>query len=583
MPDNVTSIGTSAFDNCKRITNIIIPNSVTSIGKEAFSDCEKLTGITIPDNVTSIGENAFYGCEGLTSVTIGNSVISIGGSAFSNCWRLINVTIPNSVTSIGRNAFSECTELKSITIGNSVASIGGSAFSDCIRLIEIHSNNPTPPGTNVTCFENVDTETCKLYVPKGSYNAYWHAPGWSRFATIIEEDTPAPASTLIVSPASLSFTAGGGSQSIAVSSNTGWTVASSESWASVSPASSANNGTVTVTTSANASTGQRTATLTVSGGGITRTVNLTQNGTTAPSYTLNVSPASLSFAASGGSQSFAVSSNTNWTVSSSESWATVTPASGTNSGTVTVIAATHTGNSPRTGILTLSGGGLTQTVAVTQASTQQVIVNPSTPGGNQGTIDISLQIPVDENFTATFTVSLPAGFQLNRAATALVAELLSSFELEIIPIGANKWRFAIYPKLSTLSADGTEYRQLVQIAYTMNESVVKGEYEVKLNDIDLTLNDGQVIHQDEVRAPVTVTTSVGNAAVEAGDVRYAGGILTVNTPAAEQITVYSVSGSVMYQAQKAAGEATFDLRSLPKGVFIARGSSGWTKKVVISD
>jgi hypothetical protein len=46
--------------------------------------------------------------------------------------------------------------------------------------------------------------------------------------------------------------------------------------------------------------------------------------------------------------------------------------------------------------------------------------------------------------------------------------------------------------------------------------------------------------------------------------------------------VYSLGGAVMYRAQKAAGEATLDLRSLPKGVLIARGS-GWTKKTIISD
>jgi hypothetical protein len=57
----------------------------------------------------------------------------------------------------------------------------------------------------------------------------------------------------------------------------------------------------------------------------------------------------------------------------------------------------------------------------------------------------------------------------------------------------------------------------------------------------------------------------------------------VNTPVAERITVYSLGGAVMYRAQKAAGEATFDLRSLPRGVFIAKGSSGWTKKAIISD
>jgi hypothetical protein len=77
--------------------------------------------------------------------------------------------------------------------------------------------------------------------------------------------------------------------------------------------------------------------------------------------------------------------------------------------------------------------------------------------------------------------------------------------------------------------------------------------------------------------------ATGAEAVDAVDIRYASGILTVNTPVAERVTVYSIGGSVMYRERKASGEATFDLHSLPKGVFIARGSSGWTKKAVISD
>ncbi|MDR1330558.1 MAG: T9SS type A sorting domain-containing protein [Tannerella sp.] len=46
------------------------------------------------------------------------------------------------------------------------------------------------------------------------------------------------------------------------------------------------------------------------------------------------------------------------------------------------------------------------------------------------------------------------------------------------------------------------------------------------------------------------------------------------------MTVYSLSGAVMYRAQKTASPATFDLSGLPKGVFIIRGSSGWTEKVI---
>ena len=36
--------------------------SVTSIGSSAFNDCYGLTSITIPNSVTSIGTSAFYNC-----------------------------------------------------------------------------------------------------------------------------------------------------------------------------------------------------------------------------------------------------------------------------------------------------------------------------------------------------------------------------------------------------------------------------------------------------------------------------------------------------------------------------------------
>jgi hypothetical protein len=105
IPNSVTSIRYSAFENCTRLTSVTIPNSVTSIGEEAFISCQSLTNVTIPDNVTSIGEQAFYGCTRLTSVTIGNSVTSIGDDAFADCTSLTSVTIPGSVTSIGEYAF----------------------------------------------------------------------------------------------------------------------------------------------------------------------------------------------------------------------------------------------------------------------------------------------------------------------------------------------------------------------------------------------------------------------------------------------------------------------------------------------
>ena len=139
IPDDssVTSIGSSAFEDCSGLTSVTIPDSVTSIGYHAFYNCSGLTSVTIPDSVTSIGYAAFDGCSGLTSVTIGNSVISIGDRAFSWCSGLTSITIPDSVISIGESAFSGCSGLTSVTIPDSVTSIGRSAFN-CNDLTDVY-------------------------------------------------------------------------------------------------------------------------------------------------------------------------------------------------------------------------------------------------------------------------------------------------------------------------------------------------------------------------------------------------------------------------------------------------------------
>ena len=137
IAEGVTSIGESAFENCRSLTSVTIPNSVTSIGWSAFFYCKSLTSVTIPDSVTSVGAYAFLGCTSLTSVTIPNSVTSIGGCAFDECWSLTSVTIPDSVTSIGDSAFASCTSLTSVTIPDSVTSIGGIAFGNCKSLTSV--------------------------------------------------------------------------------------------------------------------------------------------------------------------------------------------------------------------------------------------------------------------------------------------------------------------------------------------------------------------------------------------------------------------------------------------------------------
>lgn len=87
--------------------------------------------------------------------------------------------------------------------------------------------------------------------------------------------------------------------------------------------------------------------------------------------TLSVSPATLNIAAAANSTgAFNITSNTSWTVSDNQTWLTVSPASGSNNGTVTVTAQANTNTTVRTATVTVSATGLpSQTVTVTQSGT----------------------------------------------------------------------------------------------------------------------------------------------------------------------------------------------------------------------
>jgi chitodextrinase len=82
---------------------------------------------------------------------------------------------------------------------------------------------------------------------------------------------------------------------------------------------------------------------------------------------LTVSPGSLSIGSAAGSSPIAVTSNVSWTATDNQSWITVSPASGSNNGTVNVTVTANTGSTSRAGTVTIAGGSITRTIAVTQS------------------------------------------------------------------------------------------------------------------------------------------------------------------------------------------------------------------------
>ena len=208
--------------------------------------------------------------------------------------------------------------------------------------------------------------------------------GLSRPITVSQ---PAVTNTLTIAPTSLSFAATASSSTVTVTSNGGWTVTDDQSWISVSPASGSNNGSFAVSATANTGTASRSGVVTVSGGGLTpRTIAVTQAGTSANNLT--VSPTSLPLASGASSGTVSVTANVTWTVGDDQTWLSTSSAGGSGNGSFTVSATANTGTSSRSGVVSVTGGGLpARTITVTQAGqggTGGTCANPITFTGNTG-------------------------------------------------------------------------------------------------------------------------------------------------------------------------------------------------------
>ena len=241
IPSSVTTIGTSAFRNC-RLTSLVIPKNVTSIGNDAFygnSTLKKLTidssgtslslyrttfasgsstyggtfyncpidtvywgrnltvnnqytssyystfGTAVKEviftaNITSIPNYTFRDCITLLSITIPNAVTSIGDYAFYGCTGFTSITIPPLVTSIGQYAFYNCAGITALSIPSLVTTIGASAFRNCRLTSLTIPKNVTSIGE--TAFYGNNTLT-KLTIDSGStslslYGRYINGSDW---------------------------------------------------------------------------------------------------------------------------------------------------------------------------------------------------------------------------------------------------------------------------------------------------------------------------------------------------------------------------------------------------------------------
>ena len=183
----LTIIGAVAFSGCNGsgygvagLTSIEIPDGVTVIEAYAFEECDDLKTVTFGENsqLTTIGHRAFEECDRLTSIVLPNTVTTIDSYAFFGCDDLANVVLSSSLTSIGQSAFGDCVDLKSIVIPSSVTSIGKYLFKGCKRLNKVTFEDPN--GWYVTETENA-TSGIDMTLTDESANTSYFQDTYSSF------------------------------------------------------------------------------------------------------------------------------------------------------------------------------------------------------------------------------------------------------------------------------------------------------------------------------------------------------------------------------------------------------------------
>jgi hypothetical protein len=212
-------------------------------------------------------------------------------------------------------------------------------------------------GANLTCSVNNDSVE--------RYGAFYLQNATETDTIVVVQE----ASPLNATPEPLNFSDAGGIQTVLVDYFTwsNWNLSISDTWLSASNYSGAGGTTVDINCSANTSTSSRNAWLIFTGGVFTDSVLVTQIGASITPY-LTLSPDTLQYTYSGGSQAISVDINTDstWQILGTPAWLSASTLSGTGPATVSITCTLNLTNLARSFWVNIQGVGLTDSVYVMQ-------------------------------------------------------------------------------------------------------------------------------------------------------------------------------------------------------------------------
>jgi len=603
--------GFKGFRGCAQLTSITIPNSVKTIGYGAFSGCTGLTSITIPNSVNNIDQGAFYGCTGITSLTIPGSVTNIGSLAFA---RLNGSTGPIDVTVewatpppqiTYNNPFNMILYASTLRVPAGTKALYQAApvwgqFGTIVERTQTWNLTPTMTATlDASGVLTISTTANAEAMPNYQYPANpapWESVRSSIHSVVIADKVTTIGDWAFYNTTNLvSVTIPNSVTSIG--SNAFWDCSSLTSFMiPVAVTTIGQDAFFGCTQLTAINVDGNNASFTSDAGVLYNKVKtklilyppkksgaafvIPNTVTTVERFAFanNVALTSVTIPNS-------VAAIGDWAFSGCTGLANVmvgwiTPLSVSDN----VFSAVNTA----VATLHIPGGtkalyevapawknfGTKKETTIIPEETKPVDID------GKGKIEIGLSIPGNATVTGSFEITFPEGMTLDEALTVLSMEFSGNFNLSFTYKGNNTWLIEIKSN-GLRSASASEYRKIMDIAYKVAENVPTGKYEAKIVNLDMMMSDGIPIRQDLLAVPINVLQSVNVEKIRHTSF-YAfitGNTLTVESPYAERITIYSASGVPLYAAMKEAGRVEIQVSLQAGSIVFIHGSESGTIKV----
>ena len=132
----IESLSGWCFQGCKSLSSVNgWSNKLTKIGLACFEN-SGLKEIEIPDSVTVLENSLFNQCQSLKNIIVGKGIDSIPNNFIKDASALVNITFKGNIINIGEGAFENQKNFSSIEGLNwsGVRSIGSNAFKGCKAL-----------------------------------------------------------------------------------------------------------------------------------------------------------------------------------------------------------------------------------------------------------------------------------------------------------------------------------------------------------------------------------------------------------------------------------------------------------------